>query len=140
MKASLLKKETQVMYVEILGPPPQSAPKAFARLEKIIPLQGNKFFGVYNRETNFYRACVEIKPMEHNPKELGLPTGVIPGGLYAYEKLEGKYQDIIKQIGPTFDSLAKSNNVDPSRPFIESYRRFNEFVLYVPVKAMETAQ
>lgn len=126
--------DIEVMYVAVEGLPPQSAPKAFARLEKIVPLKGNKFYGVYNPKTNTYAACVKIKPEEHDPKTLGLPTWTIPGGLYAYDKLKGRYRDIIKQVKPAFDKLAENNEIDPNRPFIEFYRRFDEFVLYAPVK------
>lgn len=111
---------------------PLEAPKAFAKLERVVPLKGRKFYGVENQQIGEYRACTKLQE-EDNPSQLGLEVFTIPGGLYAYEKLEGRYQDIIKQIGPTFARLNEQYRVDPSRPSIEFYKRFTEFILYLPI-------
>jgi hypothetical protein len=112
---------------------PHQAAGAFSRLEKIVPLKGRKFYGVFDEQVGKYRACTEMQE-DDNPDELGLEVIEVPGGLYAYETLEGKYQDLIKKIGPTFERMNNQYNRDMSRPSIEFYKRFSEFVLYLPIK------
>jgi DNA gyrase inhibitor GyrI len=62
---------------------------------------------------------------------LGLEAGVIPGGLYARQRLEGGPEN----IAVTFAAMAREFTQDPSRPCIEFYRRHDEVILFLPVVA-----
>lgn len=119
-----------VVYVSYFGNPANN--DAFLKLEKIVPLQGNKFYGVFYPGTSEYRACAQIT----DPKlfaKYGLPTMTIEGGKYAYEKIEGPYEEIVVQIPSVFQRLKQSNIVDETRPSIEFYKRHTEFILMLPV-------
>lgn len=121
-----------VMFISVFGNPANVAKEAFNRLEKIVPLKGNQFYATYQSRTNEYRVCVKFKK-GLEAESLGLQTGIIPGGLYAFETLQGKYGDIIRRIPQTFENLEKEYARDRGRPSIEYYKRFNEFILYLPI-------
>jgi hypothetical protein len=97
---------------------------AWARLEAIVPLRGNKFFGTFDgREC---RACAAADAE-------GLERGVIPGGRYARSRLRGDPPAVYEQIGPTVDALEAAVEVDRTRPVVELYRRNDEIDILVPV-------
>ena len=121
-----------VMYTSYFGNPAEN--DAFTRLEEpLTSLQGRRFFGVSWWGSNEYRACMRIEA-EDDPAALGFETFTLPGGRYAYTKLKGKYEDLIKQIPGEFKKLSDRCPVDKTRPAIEFYRRHEEFILYVPVE------
>ena len=104
--------------------------EAFAELEVIVGLKGRRFYGVFDEGAGKYRACVQRREQD-DPTSLGLRTGTIEGGLYAFERLRG--ETLVPLIAPTFEAMSARRNVDPSRPSIEWYRRHDEFVLYLPI-------
>jgi hypothetical protein len=97
---------------------------AWARLEAIVPLRGNKFFGTFDGRE--YRACAAVEVD-------GLERGVIPGGGYARTRLRGEAPAVYEQIAPTVDELEASVEVDRTRPVIEFYRRHDEIDIFVPI-------
>ena len=99
---------------------------AWSRLEELVPLRGNHFFGTFDGSA--YRACVEVRG-----RTFGLERGTIPGGRYARSRLRGEPPAVYELIGPTLDELAATVDVDAARPFIEHYRRLDEIDLLVPV-------
>ena len=121
--------EKKVMYVSAQDT--QDGPnQAFEELEShFSSLRGRKFYGTF--QNGEYRACVEIIP-EDNPSELGLDTGMIPGGKYVQEKLKN-WTVKIPEIEKTFDSLSKIHSPDPGRPSIEFYKSQKELILYLPI-------
>lgn len=122
-----------VMYISFFGDPGDSSNDAFVRLESKLPsLRGRKFYGVSFWDSDEYRACARVREEDH-PEQLGFLTFTIPGGLYAYQKLKGQYEDIIAQIPGTFAELKKNHQADQSRPAVEFYRRHEEFIIYLPI-------
>lgn len=120
--------EVEVLFVRAEGGP-AGAPAAFEKLERRLPtLRGRKFYATCRGDD--YRACVKRDP-DDAPDAMGLEVGVIPGGLYARRRLEGGPGN----IGPTFDAMAEEFAQDTSRPCIEFYRRHDEVILLLPVKA-----
>ena len=63
--------------------------EAFAELEVIVGLKGRRFYGVFDEGAGKYRACVQRREQD-DPTSLGLRTGTIEGGLYAFERLRGE--------------------------------------------------
>jgi hypothetical protein len=121
----------RVVYTNSFGHPSQS--DAFMRLEKVVPLKGNKFYATYNAVTQEYCACAEVDS-EEQIKSYNLPVKVLDGGWYISTELEGSFMDIIKKIGPTFDELSKKYKVDKSRLPIEFYKRHTHIILYLPIE------
>ncbi len=110
----------------------QPSAEAFTELEDVVGRRGRRFYGVFDQAAGSYRACV--RRHEHDdPVGLGLSTGAIEGGLYAYQRLRGDHDALIARIAPTFEALGERHSVDPVRPSIEFYRRSDEFVLYLPI-------
>ena len=50
---------------------------------------------------------------------------------YARRRLEGGFEN----IGPTFEAMAAGHERDPARPAIEFYRRHDDVILFLPVRA-----
>ncbi|MCP4176306.1 MAG: hypothetical protein GY756_00900 [bacterium] len=127
---NILFKDINVMYVRSeCGP--AGARKSFNKLESYFPtIKGRKFYGTFMHGE--YKACVAIQPKD-NPEKIGLPVCIIPGGLYAREKII-EWNNKTKSIVSIFDNMAKENEVDLCRPSIEFYRSFNELHLLLPVK------
>lgn len=121
--------EKKVMYVSVQDT--QDGPnRAFEELEShFSSLRGRKFYGTF--QNGEYRACVEITT-EDNPRELGLDSGVIPGGKYVREKIKD-WSDKIPDIEKTFDTLSRTYGSDPERPSIEFYKSQKELILYLPI-------
>jgi DNA gyrase inhibitor GyrI len=65
--------------------------------------------------------------------DLEFTRSVIPGGTYARVRLRGEPAEMSAKIGPTFERVAESVEVDPDRPWLEYYRRHDEVQLFVPV-------
>jgi len=122
------RQDVPVIYVTAAGGVSGSR-AAFDQLERhLSTLRGRKFFAtVHDGE---YRTCV-ARHEDDDPRSMGLPTGVIPGGTYARQRLEGGFEN----IGSTFDAMAAAYPRDPSRPVIEFYQRQDRVVLFLPVLA-----
>lgn len=125
--------DTAVMYVagergKLIA---EQAPKAFKELEARLPsLKGRKFYGVVLGDE--YRACVAIDP---NDDSLFLPhaTWTLPGGRYVRRRILD-WEEHLQLIGPTFETLCRRSDFDPSRPCIEYYRSQKELLVMVPVQ------
>ena len=131
VKYPLVARETiRVAYTTSVGDP--STSDAFARLEQIVPLKGNRFFATFDIETKEYRACVALKA-EKTAARYGLPEGLLPGGTYARARLAGAFAEIVRRIGPTFEEMRRQHPRDPVRLPIEYYKRHTEIVLFLPV-------
>jgi hypothetical protein len=125
--------DTIVMYVagETEKPIAEQAPKAFEELEAKLPsLKGRKFYGVVLGDE--YRACVTIDPND-DPLSLPHPTWMLPGGRYVRRRLPN-WEDNLRLIGPTFETLCRRSDFDPSRPCVEYYRSQKELLVLVPVR------
>jgi hypothetical protein len=97
---------------------------AWAHLESVVPLRGNKFYGVFDGRE--YRACAAADAD-------GLDRGVIPGGRYARTRLRGDAPAVYERIAPTVDELEAAVDVDKTRPVVEFYRRHDEIDILVPI-------
>lgn len=121
--------EVEVLFVRA-DRGPAGAPAAFEKLERrLSTLRGRKFLATCRADD--YRACVKRDP-DDDPEAMGLEVGVIPGGLYARQKLRGGPEN----IAATFDAMAREFVQDPARPCIEFYRRQDEVILFLPVAAV----
>ena len=118
-----------VMYVREYEKPSAGA---FAELEAVVGLKGRRFYGVFEEGAGKYWACVQ-RHEQDDPASLGLRMGTIEGGLYASERLRGDHEAMVALIAPTFEAMGLRHAVDSSRPSIEFYRRYDEFVLYLPI-------
>lgn len=121
--------EIRVMYVVAVGGP-TGAKEAFDRIESKLPsLKGRRFYGtLLCRE---YRACVAIREGD-DPEKLGLAVDVIPGGLYARDKV-ADWNKQVDRIGAMFDAMAERHPRDSARPSIEFYRSEQELILLLPI-------
>lgn len=116
------------MFVRADGGPAGSA-KAFELLEsRLSTLRGRKFFATCRGDD--YRACVTLTEND-DPTTLGLEVGTIAGGCYARRRLEGGPAN----IAATFDAMAEESSEDTSRPCIEFYRRHDDVILFMPIRA-----
>jgi hypothetical protein len=95
-------------------------------------LRGRKFFGAFDPTANEYWFCVQWREGD-DAAALGLEEGTLPGGRYARRRLEGEPPAVYGLIHPTMERLAERPDRDPSRPWIESYRRHNLIDLLLPV-------
>jgi hypothetical protein len=98
--------------------------EAWARLEAVVPLRGNTFFGTFDGRE--YRACAAVDAER-------LARGVIPGGRYARTRLRGDAPAVYERIAPAVDELLAAVEVDRTRPVVEFYRRHDEIDILVPV-------
>lgn len=105
--------------------------RAWDQLEAVVPLRGRRFWGAFYPETNEYRACVEVR--DGAERVAGLEAGTLPGGPYLRARLRGDPPGVYERIGPTFDELVASADVDRSRPGLEHYRRVDEIDLLLPI-------
>ena len=121
-----------VAYITKKGSRAAVAGRAFWELEQKIPLKGNKFYGVFDESRNEYRACVAFSATNKSLTE-GLDRGIIRGGAYACTTLVGDYRDIVRQIGPAFNTLAEKYKRDFSRPCVEFYKRHTEVLAMLPI-------
>jgi hypothetical protein len=123
--------DIQVMFVETKDIP-RGIPGAFTSLERVIgSLKGRKFLGVMYSNSKYW-AALEIGETD-DPKKLGLRVGTIPGGLYAYKKINGwSMKTVSQQIPVGFKEITSQSKIDPTRPFIEFYRSQRELFLMAP--------
>jgi hypothetical protein len=121
----------RVAYIASFGDPSKS--DAFARLERVVPLKGNRFYATFAPSTQEYRACVALSDGETG-KMHGLPEFTLDGGAYASATLKGEFGDIVRQIRPTFERLREEHMADAQRLSIEFYKRHTEIILYLPIK------
>ncbi|HYY90794.1 MAG TPA: hypothetical protein VE955_02265 [Candidatus Dormibacteraeota bacterium] len=111
-------------------------PAAFDLLEsKLLTLRGRKFYGTFQLipVCEEYYACV-VRVDSDDPAEMQLETGVIPSGWYARNKLLDWEKHIVELPRP-FEEMAQSEDVDPTRPSIEFYRRQAELQLFLPIRS-----
>ena len=125
-----------VMYVREYERPSEDA---FTELEAVVGVKGRRFYGVYDKGSGRFWACV-LRREEEDPASLSLRAATIAGGLYASARLRGDYDTMISLIAPTFEEMIARHDADPSRPSIELYRRHDELVLYLPVMEPASAQ
>jgi len=125
--------DVPVMFVSEDGAPPVAAPRAFARLVASLPsLRGRRFYGIFDRGTGEYRACVAIEEGD-DPLAAGGSRGVIPGGVYLRARLRGPHDEMTPRIRETFDAMAAAGMPDRARRAVEFYRRSDELILLFPV-------
>jgi len=109
---------------------------AFDLLESRLPtLKGRRFYGSF-RVTPLgeeYYACVARVDTD-DPERLKLETGTIPGGWYARRKLRD-WEAKIHELPRLFEEMARTHDVDASRPSLEFYRSSTELHLIVPVRS-----
>jgi hypothetical protein len=112
----------------------RAASTAFERLEAAIPPRGRKMYGYWDPAAKVYRACYARVDTDR-PREQGLGSGMIPGGVYGRVRLRG--EDVFGRIGQTFDALAGEEDVETTsgRPWFELYRRHDEVDLFVPLRS-----
>ncbi len=124
--------DTDVLYVEVIDDPAEF-PAAWRRLETTVgSLKGRHFVGAFFPGAGVYWACVEASV---DADDLGLRRGVVPGGQYLRARLTGQPPGLYEQIPVTMDALAAAaGNVDPDRPGVEVYRRYDEVDLLLPVQ------
>ena len=126
-----------VLYVAGQGPPGAVGPRAWERLESILPdLKGRKCYGAFYPLSNEYRACVAIADFVEDAK-LGLASAVLPGGTYLRARLRGEPPELYARIGPAFDELSSAATPDLDRPSLEYYRRLGEVDLLLPIRQGE---
>jgi hypothetical protein len=109
---------------------------AMALLESKLPgLKGRKFYGAFREleDGEEYFACVE-RMVGDDPAQMGLETGILPGGLYVRRKLYN-WEDIIAagKLGDHFREMIQTHGIDRSRPEIEHYRSMTQLNLLLPV-------
>jgi predicted RNA-binding protein with PIN domain len=123
-----------VLFVAEHGPPEEAGPRAWERLESVLPnLRGRKCYGAFYPPSGEYRACVAIGDLSEDAR-LGLETTVLPGGTYLRARLRGEPPELYRRIGPTFGELSDAATPDFDRPGLEHYRRLGEVDLYLPVR------
>ena len=130
MERELCLEPIKVVYTNSFGHPSKS--DAFMRLEKIVPLRGNKFYATYNSNTQEYCACAKILN-EAEAQSYKLPVKIIDGGWYVSTEIEGPFLEIVRKIGPSFDVLASKYHIDSTRLPIEYYKRHTDVILYLPI-------
>jgi len=109
---------------------------AFNLLEsKLQTLKGRKFYGTFQftPDGEEYYACV-VRIDSDDPGKMQLETGVIPGGLYVRTKLPD-WEKKIAQLPSLFEEMARTHDVDPTRPSLEFYRSQAEMQLFLPVRS-----
>lgn len=107
--------------------------RAWPELERRMgSLRGRRFYGAADADEGWYRSCTAMREGD-DPGALGLELWTLPGGRYLRTRLQGEPPAVYEEIGPTFERMAALAAVDPSRPWVEDYRRHNLIDLLVPV-------
>jgi hypothetical protein len=107
--------------------------RAWTEVEEAVgSLRARKFYGAYDPTSREYRVCVQLRDGD-DPAALGLEQGILPGGRYVRERLEGEPPGIYGSIKPSFERLAQRPDRDATRPEIEFYRRHDTIDLLLPV-------
>ena len=110
---------------------PSGARAAFDELESKLPsLRGRKFYGTYHEGE--YRACVAVREGD-DPSAMKLGTWIIPGGRYLRVKVDD-WEQKVATLASVFESMARTRQVDRTRPSIEVYRSQRELLLLLPTE------
>ncbi len=105
--------------------------RAWNELESRVSLHGRRFFGAFDPVAGDYRACVQLR--EGDDEVPGLDAGTLPGGRYLRTRLRGEPPGVYELIAPGFRELEARAERDPTRPYVEHYRRVDEIDLLLPV-------
>jgi len=108
---------------------------AFDLLESKLPtLKGRKFYVTFlpRPDGEEYYACV-ARIDSDDPERMQLETGAIPGGWYARRRFPD-WEKNLSKLPATFEEMARTNDVDPTRPSLEFYRSQAELLLFLPVR------
>ncbi len=101
--------------------------------EGLVGLRGRKMFARVDERAGTYTVCTPVRDGDR-PAELGLATGVLPGGSYLRGHLTGEPPGIYARIGDAMAELQAAAIVtDATRPLVEFYRRRDHVELWVPV-------
>ncbi|MEU5530682.1 GyrI-like domain-containing protein [Micromonospora chersina] len=124
--------ETPVMFVATNDGSDEIGP-AWDHLETALgSLRGRKFLGVFD-DSGIYRCCVQVRAGD-DPDQLGLQSGVVPGGQYLSATVRGPQPAAYALLTPTFQQLRRSGDRDDTRPSIEYYRRHDRIDLLMPIR------
>jgi len=96
---------------------------AFDLLESKLPTpKGRKFYGTFQTRPDGeeYYACV-ARIDSDDLERMQLETGAIPGGGYARRRFPD-WEKNLSKLPATFEEMARTSDVDPSRPSLEFYR------------------
>ena len=119
--------ETPVMFVAATDGSAEIGP-AWDHLETVLgSLRGRKFLGVFD-DPGIYRCCVQVRVGEE-PDQLGLQSGVVPGGHYLSATVRVPQPAAYALLTPTFEQLSGFGDRDDTRPSIEYYRRHDRIDL-----------
>jgi hypothetical protein len=130
-KVEVIIEPVRVMYVQAEGGL-SGIRQAWIKLESTLSsLRRRRFYGTYSYVERVYRACVAIDD-EKEAETLNLPTWTIPGGKYLRQKI-ADWAVRPEIMGETFESMAKENDSDLTRPTIEFYRSQKEVILLLPI-------
>ncbi|HET9500631.1 MAG TPA: hypothetical protein VFO98_10245 [Marmoricola sp.] len=100
---------------------------------KFDSLRGRRLMAVVFPEQGIYRLATAMRD-DDDPDSLGLDMGALPGGPYLLLHLEGRPQDVYRNIGPAFEELHFLGDHDASRPSIELYVGQGEVDCLLPVR------
>ncbi|NYF58592.1 GyrI-like domain-containing protein [Micromonospora purpureochromogenes] len=124
--------ETPVMFVAAKDGSDEIG-SAWDHLETVLgSLRGRKFLGVFN-DSGIYRCCVQVRAGD-DADQLGLESGVVPGGRYLCATVRGPQPAAYALLTPTFQQLRRWGERDDTRPSIEYYRRHDRIDLLMPTR------
>lgn len=124
--------ETPVMFVAARDGSDEIGP-AWDHLGHVLgSLRGRRFLGVFD-DSDIYRCCMQIR-VGDDPDQLGLQSGVVPGGEYLSATVRGAQPGAYALLTPTFEQLRRLGDRDDTRPSIEYYRRHDRIDLLMPVR------
>jgi hypothetical protein len=102
--------------------------------EELVGVRGRHKFAMVDTSLDSYATCMTTTP-DDDPVEIGVETGVVPGGAYLRGRLSGAAPGIYDHIGPGMQELTAiaGDDLDSTRPLVEYYRRHDKVELWVPV-------
>jgi hypothetical protein len=119
------------------GEPGEAARAAFAELEAALrSLRGRRFYRDRDPKDRRYVACALRRDHDDLP---GFDGGILLCGLRPNPPARGR-MELYEQIGPTFDRVAASIAVGPSRPWLEHYRSKGEVDVLVPIREVRSVR
>ncbi|MCR6483702.1 hypothetical protein M8542_12830 [Amycolatopsis sp. OK19-0408] len=98
--------------------------------ERVVGLRGRRMFARVDERAGTYTVCTPVKPGD---EDLGLATGVLPGGWYLRGALLGDPAVIYGRIADGMAELRRVAAVAKERPLVEYYRRHGHIELWVPI-------
>jgi hypothetical protein len=104
------------------------------RFEQLVGLAGRRMYALVNVAAREYVSCTPIRE-DDDPVSLGLEVGVLPGGPYLRSRIKGEPPGLYERIAPGMQALVALTPIDPARPYVEYYRRYDEVELWVPIAA-----